>query len=276
MPRRNWKGTLVSLANPDAQWSANEDRTYAVGEKTGEVRLNAEFSMFVYKPTMNAPSGRFLLVSLAGTSVSPTKDHMEKDQTDIRGFFTESVDLQMGFDEVEHSISIRQDSPETTGSTGSVTSSISTSFNGGFFGSDLTGGAGLSISNSISASLQDFSIINHSDNHRAHHIYQMTMTKEGSPYETPNDLLDMSTSGQLSGCPLFHLSPRAQSNLPIVSQVLFWTPQEITDTRTLGITITHVTRKVEKTFKVFSVDVNNWKGSTTANFTFDIDFGQVK
>lgn len=261
-------------AAPGIQWSVNEDKKYPVGEKTGEVRLNAEFTLYAYQPDYKDPVGRFLLVSLTGTSVAPTQDEMERNALDIRGFFTESVEISMAFQNTDGLV-IKQDSPETTPEAGSVTSSVSQNFNGGFFGADLTAGAGLSIGNSVTASLQDFSVINHSDNTVVRHTYKMAMSRGGDRYDVPTDLLDLSAGGQFLGAPLHELSARATSNLPIVSQVLFWTPRDLKETRKLAISITHVTRKVEKTFKLFSVDVENWSGHNISKFEFDINFGRV-
>lgn len=266
----------MSDAQPQLQWSENHDAKYPVGSKQGEVRLNVDLSMYVYQPTYKDPPGRFLLVSLSGTEVKPTQDNMEKDQTDIRGFFTEEVDVTIGFeDSLSDGLILKQDSPDTTAQTGSVTSSISLSFNAGFFGTDLTAGAGLSISNSISASLSDFSIINRSNNTIARHSYAMSMVQEGARYTGPGDLPDMSAAGQFQGCPLYHIPARASSNLPILSQALFWTPQELNEMRHLLISVTHVTRKVEKTFQFFTLNVQNWKNSTVHNFEVPVDFSKV-
>ena len=268
--------TSSAVAAAQMQWFENRDLPFTVESQNGEIRLNAKFQLYVYRTTLSAPAQKFLLVSLEGSEVKPTQDSLVKDQDDIRGWFTEDVTVGIGFDNAAPGeIVVSKDAPDTTSETGSVSSSVSLNFSGGFFGDQATGTAGLAISNSFSASLSDFSIINRSTDSAVLHEMYLSMTREGHPYRNPKDLVDMTAGGQFTGCLLFHLPDRAVSNLPLASQALFWAQNQLDQDRTLRITITQRLRKVEKTFKLFTVEVSDWSATKTGSWAFSIPFSQV-
>jgi hypothetical protein len=257
-------------------WSENRDQQFKIESQSGEIRLNAKFDLYVYRDKLSAPAQKFLLVSLEGSVVKPTQGALAKDQDDIRGWFTEDVLVGIGFDDAAPGeLVVSKDSPDTTSQAGSVSSSVSLNFSGGFFGDQPTANAGVAISNSFTASLADFSIVNRSTNDRVLHEVSLSMTREGHPYRAPKDLVDMSVGGQLTGALLLHPPDRAVSNLPLPSQAIFWAQQELNNDRSLRVTVTQRLRKVEKTFKFFTVEVKDWAMTETGNWTFKIPFSEV-
>jgi hypothetical protein len=261
--------TATTTAAPAQRaWSDEHHEKYTIANSSqqGETRLNASFKLYSYRPEATAPVQKYLLVSLDGSAVTPlAKSKLDHDQLDIRGWYTEQAVVSIGWQhpdagyagDPQSDILLSKDSPETTAATGSVTSSVSLDFNGGFFGTDLTGGAGMSISNSFTQSLSDFVVVNRSTEDAVVHELNMAMTRGGHPYRTGTDLVDTTPSGQFTGCPLFELPDRAVSNLPLVSQGLFWSRRPVNEDRDLWIVVHHRLRWVEKTFKFFTVEIDS-------------------
>jgi hypothetical protein len=265
-----------SVVQPTEKWFETDDYSYALpfGDQKGGMRLNVSFELYPYRRNPDAPVERFLLASLEGSTVTPAVDgKLTRNQRDIRGWFTEAVDVEMvcGGEKV----TIRQDAPPTTEETGShtVSSSISVSFNEGAFGKTPTAGAGVgfSISNSFTENLSDFRIINKSTSSKVSHGLALTMLKGGHRYRWLADLVSDEVSGAL-----LELPDRAISNLSLVSQALFHAPPQVNGTEKFVVSLTHHLAWLEKTFYFLDVVKKDpHQEARVKVWTFDIPFGAV-
>lgn len=273
--------STLALVSPDlTQPELNWEDKFEVGEATvggkpvkakrpqvAELNLRLSWSLYSWRASAgkNEPVEKYLLVSLQGTAFRPGA--LMYNQSDRRGYFTESVDVEMSFPSAPRNLIFRQnDSPPTTTAVGSanVSSGISFSLGTGFFGSDLMGNAdvGGSISNSFTESLEDFEIVNNSSAHRVSHSYRLAMLRGGVPFRKGSDLVEQDVGGWLrhlfenGAAPgkLYDLPPRATSNLPLVSQALFRAQQPVNRSLDLEVTITMNLLMVEKTFSGVKID----------------------
>jgi hypothetical protein len=217
------------------------------------IRLNAQIDFYKFEKIPY----KFVVVNLNGTVVAASHLGIQAfHRDDVKGWFTESVTVTMGFSLPR--ITIEQDSPSTTMGSAATTSSTAIGINenlGTFGPVPTTGiGAGITIGNSFTANVTDFRITNDSSNTQVVHHYLLAASR-GGPFNQPQDLVNLSAEGQFEGTPLFDPPPLAISNLPILSQAIFLTPPDVGDSP-LTIHITHTLLKVEKTFEVFVTQVN--------------------
>ncbi len=229
------------------------------GSQTSVIRYNCKVDSYSFSAP-NKTGYKFIAVSLNGTTVEASSTgKLAINQSDIRGWFTEVAMVAISLSPA--GFSVEQDAPQTTMGSEVTTSSTSISFNEslGTFGPTPTVnvGAGITMGSSFSRNLADFKVVNISDNSAVHHNYILASSK-GAPYDKPDDLLDFSASGQLSGTPLFELPDIAVANLPIISQAVFVADGGVGNTFNLAVTINHQLRKVEKTFEVLATETQAW------------------
>ena len=155
------------------------------------------------------------------------------DDADMKGFFVEWVRykawLQTTGDaansDTPHSYwVIEQEAPNTSNSTGSVSSTISYGFNEsvGVFGDVPTAniGANMGVSESHSHSITDFTFMQQSTDRVLNHYIHMTQCNDGTPYKSAGSLIDTGQNPFI-GCQLRPLPALAQSNVPFVGQAVW-------------------------------------------------------
>lgn len=194
-----------------------------------EIRLVSD--MFSDPKTHTDKRRRFVYVNLNGTKFGCSPRF---DQNDVRGGFIDRVAAQVwiqkagpGNDPTHNvpGLGIVDESPKTKNASGRVTSSISFSVSGelGIQGKTPSAGigAGVTIGQSFSHDVSDFTFYNRSTVSLLYHIFEMTQTGNGHPYSSARDLLDPLQS-PFVGARLHSLPALAKSNVPIVSQAI-WT-----------------------------------------------------
>lgn len=196
-----------------------------------------------YQRNTGAPVEKFILVDLTDTSVQPGA--LTSNAKDKRGFFTERVTVKVHLED-DGAFAIRKDSPPTTAQGGSSSTSLSYSLSVGAFGDTGTFNAGGTISSGVSQSLTDFEIINLTDSsaNLMEHRYGLRLV-EGAVYRGPLDLVDTNATGGR----VRELNPRAISNLPLQSSVLFHSAEPASGKRRVTVEITHRLMMVEKTYQ---------------------------
>jgi hypothetical protein len=215
------------------------------GAPSQSVTATLSLSLLLYSYRANKDPGsikqKFLKVSLGGSRVAPNTPTPPSDY--VRGYFTESVDVDVGFDD-PRGIELREKAPNTTAVSGSLSSSFSKSFSGGFFGETPTANVGYSISESFSISIPDFEFQDRDDRpNRLHHLMSLKLLAgkgdAGAPYVNPTSLI-RGSSGAL------HVPPAlATANLPLPSLALFHAPNGLDQPRNLRIRIDHRVIRVE-------------------------------
>lgn len=114
----------------------------------------------------------------------------------ITGPYLESVNIQMGFDDPRAVLT--ENAPETSTEHGSVSTTISYSFNFGFFGTAATAGLTSTYSHTASMELTDYIIRNDSDDSKTNHTIKMQMWGDGNLYNadslSPHPLTEKATS----------------------------------------------------------------------------------
>jgi hypothetical protein len=208
-----------------------------------KVTLRPVISTYRYQRNTGAPVEKFILVDLTDTTVQP--GNLTSNAGDKRGFFTERVTVKVHLED-DGAFAIRKDAPPTTAQGGSSSSSLSYSLSVGAFGDTGTFNAGGTISSGVSQSLPDFEIINVTDSSAKlmEHRYGLRLV-DGAVYRGPLDLVDTNaTGGRVRG-----LNPRATSNLPLQSSVLFHSAQPASGKRRVTVEITHRLMMVEKTYQ---------------------------
>lgn len=236
--------------------------------QTACIQLNAKVDVCSY----DGIAHQFIIVSLQGTQVTATQSgSLAHNQSDLRGWFTESVDIKIDMNNKD--FFRYQDSPGTTLGSESTSSStgISISEQLGTFGPvPTTGvGGGLVIGSTFSRNLSDIKVVSTSTPTEIHHSYRMASSCGGA-YEQPSDLINNTADGQFHGCPLFTLPDIVVSELPIISQGIFVSHNPKPGAVALQIHVTQRLRKVEKTFKVFSVDCSAASMLFNQNFVFPV------
>ncbi|MFO7682963.1 MAG: hypothetical protein R6X34_23240 [Chloroflexota bacterium] len=172
--------------------------------------------------------------SLEGSKIGSGKLYYNSDVE--KGYFQDSVSVKMFIhdsrDRVYKDLMRIDDSPDTDNMGGSVTSSVTISFNDGgnvgFFGGMATGGAsgsfGVSSTNSFTESLKDFEVRNDSDSFVVNHQYYMAKSS-GGIYRKAADLVPdpnhMEFFDHFKEVTLYDPPPLATSNLPLMSQA-YW------------------------------------------------------
>lgn len=241
---------------------------------TPHVNLRAKFSLQVARESLDREKRyrlveKIFVVSLQDTIIVPRPgtDHPQsQDAPDRTGWYVDQLDVEMGF-ESEAAVPVLVSSAPGTGSlSGSVNSSVARSLNVGFFGDMLTAAYSQSWSSSFSYSLQDFAMMNNSDEKTVRQSLQMKMSK-GAPYDKPADLIDGRASvwhkhylgtiesleeqlGTLRGLP-----EKAISTMTLPTQGIWVVPGETRDKLVFQIKITprfvhHMSR--EKTWQEMS------------------------
>jgi hypothetical protein len=217
--------------------------TIFVGGQRPQVTLRPTINTYRYQRSLGADMEKFILVDLTDSTVQP--GNLSSNASDKRGFFTERVTVKVYLEGSEE-FAVRKDYPPTTAQGGSSSSSLSYSLSVGAFGDTGTFNAGGTISSGVSQSLPDFEIINVTDSsaRRMEHRYGLRLV-DGAVYRGPLDLVDIgATGGRVRG-----LNPRATSNLPLQSSVLFHSARPATGKRRLNVEIAHRLMMVEKTYQ---------------------------
>jgi hypothetical protein len=184
-----------------------------------------------------------------GKMLYNTKDH--------RGLFQDRVDVTLSLvnktGQPVQDFRRASDGPETVNGSGATSSTVSFSFSmsgtGGFFGPKTgTGGGGVSgsfsESHTFSRSLNDFKVVNGSDDHVIRHSYQMSMSK-GADYSGPADLLPkFKNTGFLDGIDavftgftLYEPPDLAVNDMRLISQCVWQAKDERTYTDDLYVLI---------------------------------------
>lgn len=298
-------------------WSeqGTADKVLSKGRQHAAITMNAELKLYKYQPTDDAPSERYLLVSLKGSHVAASASGaMMDDQEDKRGWYTEHVWVHMYFVGNEepkraatpgkssgtqkpfaapgsdvlgdHSddgvIRLVDDAPETTPQSGSasVSSSIGLSLSAGAFGDTPTGDLSLSysISNTFTESLSDFEFLNESSSTDLKHEMRLAMLKGSHPYSKPDDLPEDSLVGLYK---MWGIPQRAIGNIAVPSQALFHAPPSVLDTKILNISIAQRLVWAEKTFTLMGDGKNKRYRLDVKNemnvgaWQFEIPFGRA-
>jgi hypothetical protein len=231
------------------------------------IRLNADVQAH---RRANIPFN-FISFNVDGSNfLAAENGQMVKNQADIRGWFMEEVEVEITLS--DPSFTLTTDSPSTTMGSSSTSSSTGLSFDegAGTFGPTPTMnvGVGLTIGWSFSRSLSDIAIVNKSTNNRVSHKYRLASSRGGS-YSSPQDLLDRSPAGVVQGVPLFEIPDIAISNMPIITQGIFQGPQTNKDLDVQFIVRGRL-RKIEKTFQVFTVQVETAEGTVIEAFKITV------
>jgi hypothetical protein len=219
------------------------------GTPSQSITATLALSLLLYSYRENNKPGtikqKFLKVSLAGSRVAPNTPKSPSDY--VRGYFTESVDIDIGFDD-PRGIQLREKSPSSTALAGSLSSSVSESLSVGFFGETPTANVGGSISESFSISIPDFEFHDRDDANktqpRLHHLMSLKLLEgiggaAGARYENPTSLI-RDSSGVLHRPP-----PLATDNLPLPSLALFHANMGLDEPRNLRIRIDHRVIRVQ-------------------------------
>jgi hypothetical protein len=216
--------------------------TVFAGGQAPTVLLRAVVSGYQYRRKVGAPLEQFILVDLSNTTVSPGR--MRVDKEDIRGAFTDRVDVKISFDD-EPKMNVRKAGPDTTAEGGSSSQSMSFSVSGGFFGETPTANLGWSISSGVTRQLPDFEIqkdVGATGGKALEHRYRLKLI-DGAVYNTPMNAVMSTGSGSIRRVP-----PKAAHDLDIFSSVLFHTDTAVQGKRRLRVHFAHRMMTVEKTY----------------------------
>lgn len=237
-----------------------------------------------------AANGRqkFVHIDTKGSAVSADKDGKLKfDTADHRGYYLEQA-----------KVSIRPknnlfkkivDSPDTTPSSGSVTSTSGVDLTtGGSIGKDPSAnfGVGVSFGNSYSENLTDFIVENSISDKDAVHYYKLASTTAAETvwttsggnvnYQKWQDLVRKDAAGQFSGNPLNNIPRLARTSMPLASQGIWMVPADFSNPVVFEVEVQLTLRSVERTYEVVK-----WSGKTsTRNYTItqpvEIDMSVIK
>jgi len=223
------------------------------GRIEARVVLNSQsFKVYTDKSRTSVEAYEVRTVFLDLDTTSFGVGTMTMDEKGARGWYLESVNYRAwlqdpgkGADEKQARMDwpIGKEAPDTSNQTGSVSSSIAYTLDGsaGFFGKEVTGNVGgsISIQSSHSHSLTDFTFFQHSDAQVLRHEIRMTMAADGTSYSVPDDLLETTAAGNVVGAfgaviggvlgvagpydPEFirQLPGMAKSNVPVVGQAVW-------------------------------------------------------
>jgi len=196
-------------------------------------RIGLVVHVIMAKPSASEPVT--IWASMENSAISSGK--MMTDKPDQKGWFQDQVTVEMWLEDLngqKRTDLLRiSDGPNTVNGTGSTSSSVSFSFsssvNAGFFGPVPTGGASVgtsvSESHSFSTNLEDFRVVNNSDQYTAVHHYLMSKSANGPAYNKPTDLApngnDIGFTQAFQGIQLYTPPDLATANLPLASQCVW-------------------------------------------------------
>lgn len=227
--------------------------------------------------TKIASNGRqkFVHIDTKGSAVSADQNgKLQYDSSDKRGYYLEQAKVSI---RPKNSLFKKiVDSPETTPSTGSVTSNSSVDLTtGGSISKDPSAslGFGVSFGNSYSENLTDFIVENSISDKDAVHLYKLASTNAAETiwttsggtvnYQKWQDLVRKDASGQFSGTPLNNIPRLARTSMPLASQGVWMVPASFAGTVVFEVEVQLTLRYVEKTNQFVK-----WSGKTsTRNYT---------
>lgn len=249
----------------------NDYRTTSVAKQTPSMRLNVDVVAYQYKEIPH----KFLTVNLEGSNVMA--GDLTYDADDKKGYYLHQSSVVISVDSDEYVL--RKDSPGTTIGSSETTSSSQLALNltTGTFGDVPTTGVsgGITIGTSYTENLSDFRVLNKSNDSVATHLYRMAATRDGSPYNKPEDLVDTSAKGQWEGDPLFGVPEIAISNMPIISQAIYYSRGEKAPDVTLTVEVEATLMYVEKTFKVFEVQIDTKSVQWRQDFKWALPMSRI-
>jgi len=223
---------------------------YRVCSIEATLEFNLNFKLWRYTPFAgpNIPGKplKVLSCSLETTRFVPAKlvppllpilDFKASPSPQVVGPYTESINVQMGFDDPRPELHSR--SPDTDVQRGQVTTSISYSFTGGFFGSSPNASADVTYSHSATMDLTDYLIRSDSDIRKTNHSVLMEMLADGNRYTDVNSISYMEFP------PAWHasdqlLTARSTSDLTMAMQGLWLLPGESEEDLIFRATVTAV------------------------------------
>lgn len=201
---------------------------------TGRVTIQGEAQAQTYQSPQHAGGKvekRVVHVDLNNSEIGAPINML--DQNDMRGYYVEWVEYKIWVQRLGEKAnettplkgwSIFSESPNTSNSSGSVTSTISWGLNAslGTFGDMPTASVGgnLGISDSHSHSLTDFTFVQRSTSNVLHHKVYLSMCEDGKPYDNSSSLVD-SAQNPFVGIQLRPLPALAKSNVPLVGQAVW-------------------------------------------------------
>lgn len=237
-----------------------------------------------------ASNGRqkFVHLDTKGSAVSADKDgKLKYDSSEKRGYYLEQAKVSIR--PKNNRFKKIVDAPETTPSTGSVTSTSGVDLStGGSISADPSAnfGVGVSFGNSYSENLTDFIVENSIGDKDAIHLYKLasttavetTWTTAGGSvnYQKWQDLVRKDAAGQFSGTPLNNIPRLARTSMPLASQGIWMVPADFSMPVVFEIEVQLTLRFVEKTNEVVK-----WSGKTniktyTITQPVEIDMGIIK
>jgi hypothetical protein len=268
--------------------------TYYIGQgvpgvKTGqapEIALQPKVTLQGVKAIYDAPIQKYLMVDLTDSTVNPIGNSVLMwNDSDHRGWYTESILVEMWFPGLEDRMDLLSDAPKSTEVSGSSSVSNSLDVSSGMFGGIPLANVGAGFSHSISMNLSDFEVTNLSTKRRpvrVKHEYRLALV-EGAAYKEPADL--RATVGANIGgwfqnkgfMHLYDLPPRAKSSFPIISQALFRgdSSRSLPDTADLHICVT-CTLVDTKMAQVFGPAGYAKKETIRHEMTAPIPFGHIQ
>jgi hypothetical protein len=202
---------------------------FAAAEAAGKIqqgKLNLVVNVIMVNPDEDLIT---IGASINQSSVSCGK--MTTDTDTVRGVYQDKIHVEMWLEKDSQpctQFSRITDGPQTVECSGSTSSSVSVSLgaNVGFFGDTPTGGANVGISDtrSFSQNLQDFKVVNTSDNRKVVHDYLMSKSSGGAH----NKATDLWPNGDqiglmdlIQGVKMYYPPDLATSNLPLISQCIW-------------------------------------------------------
>jgi hypothetical protein len=248
-----------------------EKRTRNTEGQVSRIRANVEVGVYEFKEIPH----KFVTVNLAGSNIAAGQ--LAYDQKDKRGFYLHQLKVLISTDSEEYYI--QKDAPGTSEGRSQFTTTCQLGINlqAGTFGDVPTTGVGgtFSIGESITQDLSDFRTVNDSTERVAQHIYHMSATKDGTPYTKPEDLLDTTIEGQLTGTPLHSVPYLAIDNFGIPSQAIYVSHKPGAGDLQMNITMESTLMYVEKTNEVFVAYVSEKPITWHEDFNFTISASKV-
>lgn len=208
-----WKATRTSLTSG----------TYGDAGQVSELDLVVSFIM----AQEDVGSPLTLWVTLENSLLRVGKP-LQDDVDDAVGYFQDRIDVTLtlglpGKKAPIHYFNRIVDGPPTYNGSGAISSSVTVSGSGGFFGYVPTANVGVSDTHSFTQSLQDFETINDSDSVVARHAYVMKKST-GGDYNQPSDLMpDWGFSARFSAIKIHRPPALALDNLTLMSQAVWQT-----------------------------------------------------
>lgn len=218
-----------------------------------------------------ASNGRqkFVHIDTKGSAVSADKDgKLKYDTSDKRGYYLEQAKVSIRPKNSRFKKII--DSPETTPSSGSVTSTSGVDLStGGSIGKDPSAnfGVGVNFGNSYSENLTDFIVENVIDDKDATHIYKLASTSAAETvwttaggnvnYQKWEDLVRKDASGQFGGNPLNSIPRLGRTSMPLASQGIWTIPVDFSGPVVFEVEVQLTLRYVEKIYEFVQ-----WRGKT--------------